>query len=239
MCMHNTAYSFSFHYSLPSFNWSYPEPLSITKFSVGYLCLSSGFGIFLVASCVCDLHGIPPLCFCIRYMWNWQLQGGKWMPLHFRGRIISCNYPKSLWENRVKEMRERKKKSMRENNHNTSTGLPFCVWKSITLTSPFCERCRQITWHLLFKVLLSREGDQWKDQSAAAVCRNVRAKMRRRTVRKSVCNWKRREVSACEKEKLIALNRGLHAHNPKVSLKLSPWYFSWSDFTPILLSASL
>lgn len=131
------------------------------------------------------------LCFCIWCMWNWQLQGGKWMPLHFRARIISCNYPKSLWENRVKGTRERKKKSMRENDHNTSTGLPYCVWKSITLTSPFCERCRQITRHLLFKVLLSREGDQWKDQSIAAVCRNVRVKMRGKTLRKSICNWKK------------------------------------------------
>lgn len=87
--------------------------------------------------------------------------------------------------------RERERKRAWENDHNTSTGLPYCVWKSITLTSPFCERCRQITRHLLFKVLLSREGDQWKDQSIAAVCRNVRVKMCGKTVRKSICNWKK------------------------------------------------
>lgn len=94
------------------------------------------------------------------------------MPLHFRGRIISCNYPKSAWENRVKGMRERKKESMRENNHNTSTGLPHCVWKSITLTSPLCERCIQITRHLLCKVLLSEEGDRWKVQSISLKCQS-------------------------------------------------------------------
>lgn len=75
----------------------------------GFFVVWFGFVLF----CGCDyfdyLHEIPLLSFCTQRMWNWQLQGGEWMLLHFRGRIISCNYPKSTWENRVKGMRERKR----------------------------------------------------------------------------------------------------------------------------------
>lgn len=138
--------SSSFHTCFPvSSDWIISLCLSLIL-SVGWLNISAWFGVqgfFWGWEYFDYLHEIPCLL-CTGYMWNWQLQGGKWMPQHFRGRIISCNYPKSAWENRLKGMRERKKESMREDNHNTSTSLPRRVWKSITLTSPLYERCRQI-----------------------------------------------------------------------------------------------
>lgn len=80
-----------------SSDWILSLCLSLTL-SVGWLNISAWFGVrvFFGGWEYFDyLHEIPCLFLCTWYRWNWQLQGDKWMPPHFRGRIISCNYPKS------------------------------------------------------------------------------------------------------------------------------------------------